>query len=184
MVQSYTVDSNLTDTHKRVAAQIDQHRQSLEKDYQQKSDLWNAAMTKHQTAADSLRKAEQRSNDHKRKTGQTCYNPDGSLAFLGGFSGESHLRTQPEILRELSRYCLNDMLRLRQNKIESLLHEVIETAENELLVGRYELNSPEYQHLRQNVWSIRTALGQISRRNGVPPSKAFIVRTIVSTIIY
>ena len=72
-------------------------------------------MAEHQSASESLRKYEQRSNEHKRKIGQSCYNQDGSLAFLGGFSGESHLRTQPEILRELSRYCNNEMLRLRQD---------------------------------------------------------------------
>ena len=146
----------------------------------QKSKLWNSAMAEHQSASDSLRKYEQRSSEHKRKTGQTCYNPDGSLAFLGGFSGESHLRTQPEILRELFRYCNNDMLRLRQDKIEGLLHEVIETAENELLVGKYELETPEYNHLRQNIWSLRNALNQICRRMGVPPSKAFMIRCAVS----
>ena len=137
-------------------------------------------MSAHQTAADNLTKYEQKTESHRRKTGQNCYNQDGSLAFLAGFDGESHLRSQPEILRELSRYCLNDMLRLRQSRVENLLREVLDTANNEILTGRYTANSSEDTQLRQNTWSIQTALNNITRRMGISPTKAHIVRCVVS----
>ena len=176
------VDASATPTERR-AAQIEAHKKHLDSEYQRLSKIWNSSTTEHRTASDALDKYEQAANVHRRKTGQTCYNGDGSLAFLAGFAGESHLRSIPEILRELGRYCQNDMLRLRQSRVENLLHEVLDTANNEILIGKFEINSPEYTQLRQNTWCIQNAITQITRRNGIPPSKAHMVRCLVRTIL-
>ena len=127
-----------------------------------------------------MKKREAQTAKQQRQQGQSCFNEDGSLAFLGGYQGESHLRQSAEILRDLQRYCLQEMLKLRQHRIESLLHELVETMNNDLLIGRYEEKSAEQGHLKRNLWAAQNVLASFNRRLGVSLSKADIVRKVVS----
>ena len=138
-------------------------------------------MTKFQVAEESLRKYEQKADAHKRLTGQSNYNPDGSMSFLSGFQGESHLRPQSEIIRELQRHCLIDMLKLRQFRIESLLQEFCDTCNHELLTGVTGDDPQKADNLRRNLWSIQSIISQLRRNAAAPLSKSDVIRKVVSS---
>ena len=145
-----------------------------------KSESWSSALAKYQAAEAELKKYEQKVDATKRLTGQSNYNPDGSMAFLSGFQGESHLRQQSDIIRELQRYVLSEMLKLRQNKIESLLQEIVDVCNHELLVGVHRDEPQKNDNMRRNLWSIQSILGQLRRHAGACLSKSDVVRKIVS----
>ena len=179
------VNVTVTGDHTSViAAKIEEHQSALEKDFHSKADHWSACRTKWQHADDELKRYESRVDKQRRLQGQSCFNADGSLSFLGGFQGESHLRQPAEIIRDLQRYCLREMLKLRQHRIEALLHELIESLNHDVLVGRWEEKTKEHQHLRQNLWASQNVLSSIQRTIGVAQSKADIIRKVVSTIIF
>ena len=152
----------------------------MEKDYQTKSDSWSSALTKFQAAEEGLKKYELKADAHKRLTGQSNYNPDGSMAFLSGFVGESHLRPQSDIIRELQRYCLMDMLKLRQFRIENLLQEFCDTCNHELLTGVHQDDPVKSDNLRRNLWSIQNIIGHLRRNTAAPLSKTDVIRKVVS----
>ena len=161
---------------------MDAHRAHLEKDYHTKSDTWQSALARHQSAQDQTTKYEQKVDKQQRAQGQNCFNTDGSLSFLSGYSGESHLRAPLEIIKELLRYVEHDMLRLRQNRIENLLAEFIQSLNNDILVGRFTENSKEGVQARQNLWAAQSINLFLNRRHGVVLSKADIVRKMVSLL--
>ena len=163
-----------------MAAKIEEHQNALEKEFHTKADHWSSCQSKWQHADDNLKRYESRVDKQRRQQGQSCFNADGSLAFLGGFQGESHLQQPVEIVRDLQRYCLQDMLKLRQQRVEGLLHELIESMNHDVLTGRYEEKTKEHQHLRQNLWATQNVLAALQRRIGVPLSKADIIRKVVS----
>ena len=134
-----------------LSAKVEAHRAYLEKEYQTKSDLWQGALARHQSAQDQTNKYEQKVDKQQRAQGQNCFNSDGSLNFLSGYSGESHLRSPLEIIKELLRYIESDMLRLRQGRVETLLFEFIDSMNNDVLCGRYPENSKESFQLKQNL---------------------------------
>ena len=74
------------------------------------------------------------------------------------------------------------MLRLRQNRVEALLSEFIDSMQNDILVGRFAENSKEGFQLRQNLWAAQNINGQLNRRHGIILTKADIVRKMVSGI--
>ena len=80
----------------------------------------------------------------------------------------------------MQRYCLQDMLKLRQQKVEHLLHELVESLNHDVLTGRYAETSRENQHLRQNLWASQNVLSSLQRRIGAAMSKADIIRKVVS----
>lgn len=164
-----------------MAAKIEEHQSVLEKEFHSKADHWSSCQSKWQHADDNLKRYQSRVDKQRRQQGQSCFNADGTLAFLGGYSGESHLRQSVEIIRDLQRYCLQEMLKLRQSRVESLLHELIESLNHDVLVGKFEEKTREHQHLRQNLWASQNVLSQIQRRIGVAHSKADIIRKVVST---
>lgn len=181
MVSSYEVPADQqSDPIQRVASQIESHRAHLEKEYLAKSEIWSSALTKFQHAEEGLKKMDQKADAHKRLTGQSNYNPDGSMSFLSGFQGESHLRQQSEIIRDLQRYVLMDMLKLRQFRIENLLQEFIDTCNHELLTGTHRDDPQKTDNLRRNLWSIQNILGQLRRNQAAPLSKTDVVRKVVS----
>ena len=137
-------------------------------------------MSKHQQAADNLSKIERKADQQRRQQGHTPYNADGSMSFLGGFNQESHLRQPLEIIRDLQRYALNDMLKLRQNRVEAYLLELVEALNFDLLIGRHPEGSQEHFHLRQNVWATQNVLSALNNRLGVPITKGDIIRRLVS----
>ena len=171
-----------TDATKVLAAKIEAYKEQLEKDFLAKSETWSAAHNKWQSHEDSVRKRDQQAAKQLRQQGQTCFNEDGSLSFLGGFQGESHLRQPLEVIRDLQRYCLQNMLKLRQHQIETLLSEFIDSMNHDLLIGRYDEKSKEQCHLRRNLWAAQTVQGSLNRRQGVSLSKADIIRKIVSSL--
>ena len=162
--------------------QIQIHCEKLEKAYQSKSDAWSSLQTKFQQASDTLNKYEKRVDQQRRQQGHSPYNADGTMAFLGGFQQESHLRQPVEILRELQRYALNEMLKLRQNRVEALLLELVEALNFDLLIGRHPEGSKENFHLRQNVWAAQNALSSLNSRIGIPITKGDIIRKLVSLL--
>ena len=162
------------------SAKIEAHSESLEKTFQAKSDVWTGLQTKFQHASDALQKYEKRADQQRRQQGQTPYNADGTMAFLGGFAQESHLRQPVEILRDLQRYALNDMLKLRQVRVETYLLELVEALNYDLLIGRFAEGSQELVHLRQNLWAAQSCLSSLNNRIGVPITKADIIRKLVS----
>ena len=163
-----------------MAAKIEEHQSALEKEFHAKADHWSSCQSKWQHADDNLKRMESRADKRRRQQGQSCFNDDGTLAFLGGYSGESHLRQPVEIIRDLQRYCLQEMLKLRQQRVENLLHELIESLNHDVLIGKFEEKTRESQHLRQNLWASQNVLSQIQRRIGIAHSKADIIRKIVS----
>ena len=181
-VEDIVTDVNVTvtgDATTVMAAKIEEHQNALEKAFHAKADHWSSCQSKWQTADDSLKRYESRVDKQRRQQGQSCYNADGSLAFLGGFQGESHLRQPVEIVRDLQRYCLQEMLKLRQQRVETLLHELVESMNHDVLVGKFEEKSQEHQHLRSNLWATQNVLASLQRRIGVAQSKADIVRRVV-----
>ena len=164
-----------------MAAKIEEHQSTLEKDFHAKADHWSSCQSKWQHADDNLKRMDARADKRRRQQGQSCFNDDGTLAFLGGYPGESHLRQAVEIIRDLQRYCLQEMLKLRQQRVETLLHELIESLNHDVLIGKFEEKTRENQHLRQNLWASQNVLSQIQRRMGVAHSKADIIRKIVSS---
>ena len=172
-------DNISNDAIARVANQIESHQAHLEKDYLAKSESWSAALTKFQAAEESLKRYEQKADAHKRLIGQSNYNPDGSMAFLSGFQGESHLRPQCDVIRDLQRYCLMDMLKLRQFRIESLLQEFCDGCNHELLTGVPGDDPQRTDNLRRNLWSIQNILGQLRRNAAAPLSKSDVIRKVV-----
>ena len=165
-----------------MAAKSEEHQSALEKDFHAKADHWSACQSKWQHADDNLKRYESKVDKQRRQQGQSCFNADGSLAFLGGFAGESHLRQPLEVIRDLQRYCLQDMLKLRQHRVESLLHELIESMNHDVLIGKFPEKTTEHQHLRQNLWAAQNVLSAIQRRIGAAHSKADIIRKVVRTI--
>ena len=163
---------------------IEIYSEKLEKAYQGKSDIWSSQMSKHQQAAENLNKFERRADQQRRQQGQTPYNADGSMSFLGGFTQESHLRQPLEIIRDLQRYALNDMLKLRQGRVEAYLLELVEALNFDLLIGRHPEGSKEHFHLRQNVWATQNVLSALNNRIGIPITKADVVRKLVSELLY
>ena len=163
-----------------MGAKIVEHQNALEKEFYAKADHWSACQSKWQTADDNLRRYDARVDKQRRQQGESCLNADGSLSFLGGFSGESHLRQPVEIVRDLQRYCLQEMLKLRQQRVEGLLHELIESMNHDVLVGKFEEKTKEHQHLRQNLWASQNVLASLQKRLGVAHSKADIIRKVVS----
>ena len=159
---------------------IEIHSEKLEKAFQGKSDVWSSLQSKHQQAAENLSKYERRSDQLRRQQGQSPYNADGSMSFLGGFTQESHLRQPLEIIRDLQRYALNDMLKLRQGRVEAYLLELVEALNFDLLVGRHPEGSKEHFHLRQNVWATQSVLSALNNRLGIPITKADVIRRLVS----
>ena len=160
---------------------IEIYCEKLEKAYQSKSDIWSGHRSKHQQAAEDLNKIERRADQQKRQQGHSPYNADGSMSFLGGFTQESHLRQPVEIIRDLQRYALNEMLKLRQNRVEAYLSELVEALNFDLLIGRYPEGSTEHFHLRQNAWATQNVLSSLSHNKfGVPITKADIIRRLVS----
>lgn len=138
-------------------------------------------MSKHQASSDQLAKMESKADKQRRAQGQTCYNQDGSLSFLTGYGNESHLRQPLEIIKELQRYIETDMLRLRQNKVETLLVEFIGSLNHDMLVGKYAAGTREFFQLKQNLWAAQNAHLQLTRRqSGLYHSKADVVRKMVS----
>ena len=175
-----SADSSAAD---KLTAQVEAHRVHLEKEYQAKSDLWQSALSRHQSAQDQTTKYEQKVDKQQRAQGQNCFNSDGTLNFLSGYAGESHLRQPLEIIKELLRYIEQEMLRLRQNRVEALLSEFIDSMQNDILVGRFSENSKEGFQLRQNLWAAQNINGHLNRRHGILLSKADIVRKMVSLVI-
>ena len=163
------------------SAKIEAHSEALEKAFQAKSDIWTGLQSKFQQASDALSKYEKRADQQRRQQGQTPYNADGTMSFLGGFGQESHLRQPLEILRDLQRYALNDMLKLRQVRVETYLLELVEALNYDLLIGRFKEGSKELVHLRQNVWAAQSCLSSLNNRIGIPISKADIIRKLVSS---
>ena len=162
------------------AAKIEEHQSQLEKTFYSKADHWSSCQSKWQSADDNLKRLNARVDKQRRQQGQSCFNADGSLAFLGGFTGESHLRQPVEIVRDLQRYALQEMLKLRQSRVETLLHELIESMNHDVLTGKYDEKTKEGQHLRQNLWAAQNVLSTLQRRIGAPSSKADIIRRLVS----
>ena len=72
-------------SHEILVAKVNSYREHLEKDYLAKSDLWQAAMAKCQTAQEQLSKYESKVEKQRRAQGQTCFNSDGTLSFLSGY---------------------------------------------------------------------------------------------------
>ena len=163
------------------SAKIEAHSEKLEKAYQSKSDAWLSINSKYQQSADNLSKYERKCDQSRRQQGHTPYNADGSMSFLGGFGQESHLRQPADIIRDLQRYALNEMLKLRQSRVESLLVELAEALNYDLLIGRYAEGSREQFYLRQNVWAVQSCLTSLSNRVGVPITKADVIRKLVSS---
>ena len=167
-----------------MAARIEEHQSALEKEFYAKADHQSSCQSKWQHADDNVKRYESKVDKQRRQQGQSCFNADGSLAFLGGFSGESHLRQPLEIIRDLQRYCLQEMLKLRQGRVEGYLHELIESMNHDILTGKFEDKTKEHQHLRQNLWATQNVLSSIQRRIGAAHSKADIIRKVVRTINY
>ena len=159
---------------------IESYRAKLEAAYQSKSDAWSSAHSKFQTASDQLARYEKKADQQRRQQGHSPYNADGSMSFLGGFERESHLRQPIEIVRDLGKYILSEMLKMRQSRVEALLLELTEALNYDLLTGRYPEGSKELCHLRRNAWAAQNALSSLNNRIGVPLSKADIVRKLVS----
>ena len=168
-----------TPATKVMAVKVDTHRKALEKEYLGKSDLWTSAYTKSQSAQDQKTRYETKVDKQKRALGQTCFNQDGTLSFLSGFGNQSHLRQPLEIIRELLRYVETEMLKLRQNRVESLLIEFVESLNHDLLVGRHTVGSREYFELRQNLWAAQSVQASLTRRQGLVLSKADLTRKMV-----
>ena len=167
-----------------MAAKVDAHRKHLEATFNSKSDTFQSAHARFQSAQDQTQKYEQKVDKQKRAQGENPFNPDGSLSFLTGYSNESHLREPLEIVKELMRYVENDMLRLRQNRIETLLTEFITSMNHDILVGKYPEGSREIFQLRQNVWAAQNINLALNRRNGIVYTKADLVRKMVSLLYF
>ena len=167
-------------SHEILVAKVNSYREHLEKDYLAKSDLWQAAMAKCQTAQEQLSKYESKVEKQRRAQGQTCFNSDGTLSFLSGYSNESHLREGLEIIKELLRYVEQEMLRLRQNKIETLLVEFITSLNHDILIGKHGDGTPESFQLKQNLWASQNVQLSLNQRHGLSLTKAELVRRLVS----
>ena len=166
-----------------IAAKVDAYRDHLEKSMKTLSDKWQNSMSKHQTASDQLLKFETKTDQQRRAQGQTCFNRDGTLSFLSGYGNESHLREPLEVIKELQRYIETDMLRLRQNRVETLLTEFIGSMNHEVLVGKHAANSREAFQLKQNLWAAQNAhLALTKRHTGIILSKAEVVKKMVSNL--
>ena len=184
LVSDQEVNLEATATpHDILAAKVNSYREHLEKIYLAKSDLWQTASEKCQAAQDKLTKYENKIEKQRRAQGLTCFNSDGTLSFLSGYANESHLREPLEIIKELLRYAENEMLRLRQTRVESLLVEFITSLNHDLLIGRFPDGSREYFQLKQNLWAGQNVQLSLNQRHGLNLSKADIIRKLVSNLV-
>ena len=157
------------------SARIDAHRDHLEEEYKAKTATWSSNLAQYQSSCDHVTKIENRLDTANRKMGASAFNTDGSLAFFVGYEDMSHLRSPPEILRDLHRYLATDMLKLRQARVEILLQELCDSYDYEVASGRS--NQPG---LVTNLSACRSVLNLLTRRGGMTLSKSEIVRRLVS----
>ena len=110
--------------------------------------------------------------------GGSSYNQDGSLSYFVGYDDVSHLRSPPEILRDLHRYLASDMLKLRQARLEILLQELGDSFDYEVASGR-----GGDSRVVTNMSACRSVLSMLTRRGGMVLNKAEIVRKLVSSFL-
>ena len=173
-VSEYAVTST-GDVNRDISAQIDAHRAALEKDFATKSDAFSSAQSKYQSAADQVRKYQDRLDSASRKLGGSSFNADGSLNYFVGYSDVSHLRSPLEITRDLHRYLCSDMLRLKQGRLELLLQELNDAFDHEVDTRRDANDSA----LRTNMSASRSVLNLLRRVGGPNLTKNEIVRKAV-----
>ena len=174
-MSKYTVTST-GDVNRDISAQIDAHRAALEKDFSTKSDAFSSAQSKYQSAADQVRKYQDRLDSASRKLGGSSFNADGSLNFFVGYSDVSHHRTPLEITRDLHRYLASDMLRLKQGRLELLLQELNDAFDHEAATRKDATNDSA---LRTNMSASRNVLNLLRRVGGPSLTKAEIIRKAV-----
>ena len=173
-VAHYNVNST-GDTIKDNSARIDAHRATLDEDYKTKTATWSANLTQYQSSCDQVTKIQNRLDTASRKMGASAFNTDGSLAYFVGYENMSHLRSPPDILRDIHRYLAHDMLRLRQSRIEILLQELCDSYDYEVASGR-----SDQPGVVTNLSASRSVLNLLTRRGGMTLTKSEIVRRLVS----
>ena len=157
------------------SARIQAHKVFLEKDFNTKTSEWTNALNQYQSSNDQVTKIQAKIDNASRKLGGSSYNQDGSLSYFVGYDDVSHLRSPPEILRDLHRYLATDMLKLRQARLEILLQELGDSFDYEVASGRG--NDPR---VVTNLSACRSVLSLLTRRGGMVLNKAEIVRKLVS----
>ena len=147
----------------------------MEKDFSVKSDAFSTAQSKYQSAADQVRKYQDRLDAASRKLGGNSFNADGSLNFFVGYSNVSHLRSPLEITRDLHKYLSSDMLRLKQGRLELLLQELNDAFDHEA----NSTTATSDTALRTNMSASRSVLNLLRRVGGPNLTKSEIVRKAV-----
>ena len=149
----------------------------MEKEYNEKSEVFSTAQTRYQNAADQVKKNNERVEAASRRLGGSSFNADGSLNYFVGYGDMSHLRSPPEIVRDLHRYLGSDMLKLRQNRLEIMLQELNDAFDFEVSAGR----DGDDSVLRTNMAASRSVFNLLRRCGGPNLTKSEIVRKAVST---
>ena len=157
------------------SAKIKAHKAYLEKEFTTKTADWTSALSQYQSSSDQVTKIQSKIDNAARKLGGSSYNQDGSLSFFVGYDDVSHLRSPPEILRDLHRYLATDMLKLRQARLEILLQELGDSFDYEVASGR-----GNDARVVTNMSACRSVLSLLTRRGGMVLNKAEIVRKLVS----
>ena len=167
------------DSTEVLSAQVEAHKNFLESEFQVRTKVWTSAENDYQAVNDQVRKTQNKLDTANRKMGGSSFNTDGTLGFLCGYENQSHLRPAADIIRELHRMLVSDMMQLRQNRVELLLQELNDTYDYDMLSQPATSNS----HLVTNISASRAALRLLTRRGGIPLSKGDIIRQVVSSKI-
>ena len=158
------------------SAKIEAHRAALDKDYNTKNTAWNTALSSYQSSSEQVSKVQARIDNASRKMGGSSYNADGSLSYFVGYESESHHRSPRDICRDLHRYICTDMLKLRQNRVETILQELSDSFDFEVASGR----GQQEPGLVTNMSATKSVLNLLVRRGGLTLTKGEIIRQLVS----
>ena len=164
------------DSTEVLSAQVEAHKNFLETEFNSRTKAWTSAENDYQAVNDQVLKTQTKLDTINRKMGGSSFNNDGTLGYLCGYENQSHLRPASDIIRELHRMLVSDMMQLRQNRVEILLQELNDTYDYDMLANPPGSNS----HLVTNVSASRAALRLLTRRGGIPLSKSDIIRHVVS----